>query len=432
MLVYFMLASTPLWGISAGAGVDPFWTLRVILASSRGTLAELGIGPIVTGGLILEILVGSKIILVDFSDPEERRLFNEALRGMAIIMLVFQSAVYVIGGAYGTLRPGYALAVFVQLVAAGIVIIWLDEIVSKGYGIGSGISLFILAGVAYQIFWNCFSFSPGGDGYAVGFFVALAQAAAAGRPHEVIVRHGLPDLVGLLTSIIVAGMIIYLESLTIDIPAESTVFRYRFRYPIRLMYVSNIPVILVGALTATIMFFSQMLWSRFPGNFFVSLLGSWEARGGRYVATSGFCYFILPPQGILYSLEHPYHAVGYFFWMLGACYVLGTMWVDVAGMGPEAVAEQMLAMRIKISGVRASKRHMAEFLKPYIVTATRFSSLMMGVIAAVADILGAYASGSGLLLAISILRGLIEETVRAHAEEMAPRLRRLFLGKIAL
>ena len=432
LIIYFLMASVPLYGIVTGQGVDPFWTLRVLLASSRGTLAELGIGPIVTGGLIIELLVGSKIILVDFSDPEERRIYNEAVRGMAVLMTLFHAAAYVIGGAYGSLRPGQAFIVFLQLVIAGIFIILLDEIVSKGYGIGSGISLFILGGVAQRIMFSLFSISPVGDGYAYGFIPALIQALQRGRLNDVIVRRGWPDLVGLITTIFIASMIIYLESLTIDIPAESTLFRYKFRYPLKFMYVSNIPVILVGALAAELMFLSQMIWNQFPGNFFASLFGTWIVEEGRPIATGGLCKYIMPPQGLIFSIEDPYHAVGYFIWMVLGCWVFGVLWVSVAGMNEYAIAEQLLSMRIKITGIRASKRHMAQYLRPYIWTATHLSSILMGIIAAVADILGAYATGSGLLLAISILRGLIDEVARSHIEELAPGLRRLITGRMRL
>ena len=131
VMLYIIMTTVPLYGIQRGAGIDVFWTLRVILASERGTLAELGIGPIVTGGLILEILVGSRLINVDLTDPEDRIMFNNANKAMAVIMTIFESLVYIIGGAYGSLDLGAATLVFVQLLMAGIIIILLDEMVQK-------------------------------------------------------------------------------------------------------------------------------------------------------------------------------------------------------------------------------------------------------------------------------------------------------------
>jgi protein transport protein SEC61 subunit alpha len=39
--------------------------MRVILASNRGTLMELGISPTVTAGMVMQLLAGAKIIEVD-------------------------------------------------------------------------------------------------------------------------------------------------------------------------------------------------------------------------------------------------------------------------------------------------------------------------------------------------------------------------------
>lgn len=52
-----------------------FWT-RLIMASNRGTLMELGIGPIVTAGMIVQLLVGAKIIEVDQKNKEDKELIN--------------------------------------------------------------------------------------------------------------------------------------------------------------------------------------------------------------------------------------------------------------------------------------------------------------------------------------------------------------------
>ena len=431
VMLYIIMTTIPLYGIQQGAGIDVFWTLRVILASERGTLAELGIGPIVTGGLILEILVGSKMINVDLTDPEDRRMFNEANKAMAVIMTIFESGVYIIGGAYGQLALGEATLVFVQLLFAGIVIILLDEMVQKGWGFGSGISLFIVAGVSTRIATSIFSPVPDRDGLAHGIIPAIIQVATTDRSwNELILRYGAPDLIGLLTTIGIAIAIMYLESMSIEIPVESSLYRMRFRYPIKFMFSSNVPVILAGALFANIMFFSQLAWSRFEGNFFVSLLGSWVVEGDRPVPTGGLAYFTVPPQGVLWTLDHPYQALGYLLLLSVACYFFAVTWVEIAGIGAESIADQLLASKLSIPGIRRTKSKMTEFLKPYVNTAAALSGFLIGIVAGVADILGAYATGSGILLAVSILKSLYEEIGTKYAEEMSPLLRKFFLGRL--
>jgi len=432
-MIYIIMTTVPIYGIERGAGIDVFWTLRVILASQRGTLAELGIGPIVTGGLILEILVGSKLIDVDLTDPEDRAMFNNANKAMAVIMTIFESLVYITGGAYGALDLSAATLVFVQLVLAGVVIILLDEMVQKGWGFGSGISLFIVAGVATRIATALFSPVADRDGLAHGIIPAIIEVATTDRTwNEIILRYGAPDLMGLLTTIGIAIIIIYLEAMSIEIPVESSLYRVRFRYPIKFMFSSNIPVILAGALFANIMFFSQLMWSRYEGNFFVSLLGSWIVEGDRPIPVGGLAYFTVPPQGLLWTTDHPYQALGYLILLSISCYFFSITWVEIAGIGAESIAEQLLASNLSIPGIRRTKGHITSYLEPYVRTAAALSGIFIGLVAGVADILGAYATGSGILLAVSILRSLYEEIAAKYATEMTPALRRFFLGRTSV
>ena len=113
---------------------------------------ELGIGPIVTAGLILQLLVGSSIIKCDMSNPEDRGLFTSASKVFSIVLTAVQAGAYILSGMYGAITGPVMIVIFLQLIAAGIIVMLLDELVQKGWGLGSGISLFIMAGVAQNIF----------------------------------------------------------------------------------------------------------------------------------------------------------------------------------------------------------------------------------------------------------------------------------------
>src|SRR5512136_1743037 len=84
LIVYLVMSEIPLFGIAKSQS-DQFSALRVIFASNRGTLMELGIGPIVTAGLILQVLSGSKMINVDMSNPEDRSVFTSASKIFSIL-----------------------------------------------------------------------------------------------------------------------------------------------------------------------------------------------------------------------------------------------------------------------------------------------------------------------------------------------------------
>ena len=102
LIIFLVMTQIPLYGVSASAQ-DQFSSLRVIFASNRGTLMELGIGPIVTAGLILQLLAGSYIIQCDMSDPEDRGLFTSASKVFTVILTAIQAVAYIISGMYGAL-----------------------------------------------------------------------------------------------------------------------------------------------------------------------------------------------------------------------------------------------------------------------------------------------------------------------------------------
>merc|ERR1719282_1501367 len=76
LFVFLVCSQIPLYGVMSSKSGDPFYWMRVILASNRGTLMELGISPIVTSGMVMQLLAGSKIIDVDQSLKEDRALFT--------------------------------------------------------------------------------------------------------------------------------------------------------------------------------------------------------------------------------------------------------------------------------------------------------------------------------------------------------------------
>ncbi|UCE43885.1 MAG: preprotein translocase subunit SecY, partial [Candidatus Bathyarchaeota archaeon] len=291
LAIYLIMTEIPLYGVPSGQGLE-LAALRVIFASNRGTLMELGIGPIVTAGLILQLLAGSGMIAVNFADTEDRSLFTTASKVFSVIMIGVQASAYLIGGVYGSLTPTVSLVIFIQLMVAGLVLMLLDELLQKGWGIGSGISLFILAGVAQSIMWSAIAPTPPmQDGKSSGAFIALVQTLMNREPLiNAFIRVdvegnalNLPTMLGFFTTIVVFLIVIYVEGVRVELPISYARYRgFRSRYPIKLLYVSNLPVIFASALFANVYLFSQLFWSQPWGrdNFWVSLLGRYETPPG--------------------------------------------------------------------------------------------------------------------------------------------------------
>ncbi len=441
LALYLVMSEIPLFGVGKGAGWELQY-LRVIFASHRGTLMELGIGPIVTAGLILQLLAGSGIIQCDMSDPDDRALFTSASKFFSLVMIGVQASAYLIGGVYNVggvgLSPTVSIFVFLQLLAGGIMVMLLDEMVQKGWGLGSGISLFIAAGVAQNIFWDSLGPTPNmADGKSYGAFITFFQTIASGQSlSNMIFRvdkdgkvQNLPTMLGFFTTVIVFLIVIYVEGVRVELPVSYASYRgFRGRYPIKLLYVSNLPVIFASALFANIYFISQLLSAHFPNNFWVGLLGQYYTpSGGQPQPSGGLVYYVLPPRNILDVLSDPTRALVFTGIMVTFCVVFSLTWIEVGGLGPRTIAKQLVDSGMQIPGFRRSGKPIEMVLNRYIPVVTILGGLVVGLIAAVADFFGVFGSGMGVLLTVGILYQYYQILMQERVAEMYPGFRR-FLG----
>lgn len=447
LIIYMIMSNIPLYGVNLSESTDYFYWLRVILASQRGTLTELGIGPIVTSGLIMQLLLGSKIINVNMADPYDRAMFSGAQKVLGIFLTMFNSIAYIMGGAFGPLTGEDGIGIsgvfflFAQLLFAGIIIILLDEILQKGWGLGSGVSLFIGAGVAGQIFWNSFSFIDAPDGLprgiVIAFFTVLFDGDSSTNLGSILVRQSYPSLLGIVTTIIIFLLVIWFESTRVEIPLSYRGYRgFKGKYPMKLLYVSNIPVILVNALYANVLFFGQLLAGpdsafRNDGNrFWFDLIGVFErqeeaggATGGQLIPKSGLIYLLTPPLGLDSLAEDPFRAVFYLIVFTYLCIMLGRVWVEVSGLAPRDIATQILDSKMQVPGFRSSPKIIEKLLKRYIPTLIILNGIIIAFLSFFADSLRALTSGTGLLIAIGIIHNYAETISKELAASQYPGMR---------
>lgn len=436
LIGYLVMTEIPLYGVGGRGAEDPFSQMRVIFASQRGTLMELGIGPIVTAGLILQVLAGSQMIKVDFTNPEDRSMFTTASKVMSIVMYLFQVGAYMMAGAFGTtITAQTAFVIVLQLVSAGIVLMLLDELLQKGWGLGSGISLFIVAGVASTIVWESLApMGPMSDKKFLGAIIAFAQSLGSSptiwnmfhRPE------GLPDMIGVLTTIMIFAVIIYIDGLRVEVPVSHAKFRgFRGKFPIKLLYVSNIPVIFAAALFGNIYFISQLIWSRYNQSgtdFWLNLLGVFQTSGQTYEPVRGLAYYVVSPRNLENVMQDPIRALVYAGLMMTICVFFSTTWIEVGGMDARTIAQQLVDSGMQIEGFRRSLAPIQQVLSRYIPTVTILGGLVVGAIASFADFLGAFGSGMGILLSVGIIEQYSQILARERISELYPAARAL-LGK---
>ncbi len=474
LIIYFAMTNVMLYGLS-GQALDLFSGFRSIMAGASGTIMHLGIGPIVTGSIIMQLFAGAKIIRLDLSNSEDKAMYQGVQKLLVLIMIPIEA----IPQTYGFLDPmeflidsygmGWANFVIVaQLFAGSYLVFLLDELVSK-WGIGSGMSLFIAAGVSQSTFVGTLSPLPvtSGLGYSMsnppsGTLPMIFYMFREATNYEMIRSNGFESillthvnpLAALFSSVVVFLVVAYAESSKLELPlTHGKVRGHRGKYPIRLVYASNIPVILMAALLANINMFTLLFWSHptlsqtpFLGRegygSLSEYIGTYEQ--GQTTASGGFAWYASMVNGVNdwllpllnqtgdafgHSLTQiMVHVVFYVVLMTVGSMVFAKFWIDTTNMGTKDVAKQIERTGMQIPGFRKNPKVLEKILENYIPPVTYFSGAFVGLLAAGADLLGTVgnATGTGLLLAVGIILRTYEQIQKEQAMEMHPMIRQFF------
>merc|ERR1712224_984141 len=344
------------------------------------------------------------------------------------LITIGQAMAYVFSGMYGDVSEMgllRACLIVFQLFLASIIVSCLDDLLAKGYGFGSGTSLFIATNICESIVWKAFSpqtINRGRgaefEGALVSLFhLTLTRGDKVKAIKEAFYRANLPNCLNLVSTIAVFMIVIYFQGFRVELRIKSKVARGQSgNYPIKLFYTSSMPIILQSALVSNVYFLSQLLYKRYGGNFLVRLFGRWEESqyGGHLSPVGGLAYYISPPKDLGDVFENPLHAFFYLTFMLTACALFSKTWIEISGSSSRDVARQLKEQQYFIQGHRESS--LKKELDRYIPTAAAFGGLCIGFLTAFADFLGAIGSGTGILLASTTIYELFERYEREKAE----------------
>lgn len=441
LILYFILTNIPVFGLSSDSQ-DMFQTFRALLAGASGSIVHLGIGPIVTASIVLQLLKGADLIHIDTSEIGGQIQYMGLQKLLIFIMIVVEAFPMIIGG---FLKPDPAIAlslfggnastlafiIFLQICLGGVLIFFMDEVVTK-WGIGSGVGLFIIAGIAEAIVNGFINWSPVTDEYPVGIIPRFFAVILGGG--NFIQYYG-TDLISLITTVAIFLLIVYVESTRVEIPLAHTQVRgARARFPVKLIYASVLPMILVRVLQANI----QMI-GLFLNNVGVTVLGSYNGQ----TPLNGLMWYIAPinhPTDWMWWM--PNFVGGHPPWEIlirlgidsiimvvgGAIFAL--FWVKTAGLDSKAVARQIQLSGMSIPGYRRSPQVLEKVLDRYIPRVTVIGGVFIGLLSVIANLFGVIGSvsGTGLLLTVSITYRLYEEIASQQIMEMYPFMR-TFFGK---
>lgn len=430
LVLFFVMGLIPLFGLGQNA-LQRFEFLSIILGASFGSILSLGIGPLVTASIVLQLLNGAGILKFDLTSPEGRKRFQGTQKLASIFFIVFEALIYVFMSGLAPdpallatpllFRQMQLLLVF-QLILGGLLVMFMDEVCSK-WGFGSGISLFIAAGVSQSIFIRAFSWLPSTPGGPpIGAIPSLVQALGAGDPQTALLMFA-----AVASTVIIFAAAVYLQAMKVEIPLSfGRVRGHGMRWPLHFVYTSNIPVILASALMANI-----QLWAQLLQNWGYPLLGTFA--GG--TPATGIVAWLSPPN-IVGGLIRGGGSIPLLDMMKGLTFVVGLtigavvfswFWVQTAGMDARSQAKQIMASGLQIPGFRRDERVLERLLDRYIGPLTIMGAISVGLLAGIADISGALTNGTGLLLTVMIVYRLYEDIARQHLMDMNPLMRK-FMG----
>ena len=470
LVLFFMMYNTTALGVPHLSSSVDF--LQTITAAKIGSLLTTGIGPLVLSSIFLQLFVGAGLIDLNLKDKKDKAKFLETQKVLAILLAFFEAMVFVVfthivpidplfgdlgegiitnaDGSQATYAPYTMALVVLQITVGSLLILFLDELVSK-YGIGSGISLFIAAGVSFAVFGGVIGliFNSG------GVLDAISSGGAEALPIAILA------LLPFIFTLVVFLAVVYAEGVKVEIPIAFQRVRGMVpKLPLKFFYVSNIPVIFASALIINVQLFTGGIlagqyWDQsgnptadfsrgydFDAHGIAPLIGYVDQNGQ---LRDGLLYFFTP----LYSgrghtidqwntisghvtpiLHIPewLHALTYVITLSLVSVIFGLFWVETSNMDAKSVANQLSDSGIQIPGFRRDPRMLETILNKHIFPLTVMGSFAVGLLAGIADLTGALGTGTGILLTVGILYRMYEQLEQTKALESNATLNKLFGG----
>jgi len=428
---FFILANISLFGLSVNA-LERFEYLAIILGTDFGSIISLGIGPIVMASIILQLLTGAGIINIDTTTVEGKKFFQGVQNLLVFFFIIFEALVYVLMQGLQAI-PGFTGIVIFQLILGGLAIYYMNGLCEK-WGFGSGVSLFIGAGVSWRLITSAFQFiNQQGKNCLIDFsgtacsgkVLSIFQSIAGPLKDSIELTSA---LAAIIATVIVFLIVVWVQSLKVEIPLSfGRVRGYGVKWPLSFFYASVIPVILTAALIANIQLFGSMIenWIGHP-----TLLGGFI--GGQ--AVSGLAFWMGSTNLLeliirggflpLYLLQGLTHMV--FFMLFSTLFAV--FWVKTSGMDSKAQAKKIAASGLQVAGFRQDQRILESILDRYIMPLTVMGGLAIGLLASITNLLGALVSGTAILLVIMIMYQFYQNIAQQHSVDMNPGMRKFMSG----
>ncbi len=321
LILYFAMGNIPLFGLSPEL-MELFVQWRTVFAGEMFSLSAVGIMPIISASLILQILAGPKLGKLDLSDPKDQAFYLNLHKLLVLCFVFLASFTYAIGFYKPDSGLAYQLGVSIQFISfliflqvffGGLLLYYMEGVITK-WGVGSGIGIFIVAGVTQQLIIGLINWMPDSSGLAVGViprWIEITQQVVLYKQSEdwlafIFQNH----LIALITTVTAFLLVVYLTCARIDVRIPGYLKRRRcrgkVRFPITLMHFSYAivaPLVFFPggwAILASVQGIGRLLWSRG-----FTIFGTYDAYGNPVAGC--LAYYLEPiysPWDWIPSLVH--------------------------------------------------------------------------------------------------------------------------------
>ena len=444
LALFFILANISLFGLTNNA-LERFEYLAIVLGTDFGSIISLGVGPIVMASIILQLLTGAGILNIDVTNTEGKKFFQGVQKLLVMFFIIFEALVYVLMQGLQA-SPGFVQIVILQLILGGLAIFYMAEVADK-WGFGSGVSLFIGAGISWRLFTSAFQFvNQQGRNCLLDFNNTFCSGKVLSLIQSIIARHPTEFIsagAAIVSTLLIFLLVVWAQSLKVEIPLSfGRVRGYAIKWPLAFFYASVIPVILTAALIANLQLFGGLI-----ENTATPCLNGGECTTGAKIASyfgflghfvngqpvSGLAFWLGSTNllestirgGFLptYLIQGLTHTI--FFVIFSTVFAI--FWVKTSGMDAKSQAHKIAASGLQIAGFRQDERVLESILERYIMPLTVMGGIAIGLLASVSNLLGALVSGTAILLVVMIMFQFYQKIAEQHQTDMFPAMRK-FIG----
>ncbi|HZX20113.1 MAG TPA: preprotein translocase subunit SecY [archaeon] len=442
LVFFFILTNVSLFGLTSNS-LERFQYLAIVLGTDFGSIISLGVGPLVMASIILQLLTGSGILAIDLTTTEGKKFFQGLQKILVIFFIFFTSFIYVFMQGLQA-APGFTYLVITQLVLGGFAIFYMSEVLDK-WGFGSGVSLFIGAGISWRLFTSAFQFTnQQGRNCLVDFAATPCSGKILVLIQSIVNRYSIEFVsafAAIASTVLIFLLVVWAQSLKVEIPLSFGKVRgYAIKWPLAFFYASVIPVILTAALIANFHLFGSLI-----ENVAAPCISGGECVGtAKFASYFGFLgHFVQgqPVSGLafwlgstnllelvirggllpIYLLQGLTHTI--FFMVFSV--IFAVFWVKTSGMDAKAQAHKIAASGLQIAGFRQDERVLESILERYILPLTVMGGMAIGFLASVSNLLGALVSGTAILLVVMIMFQFYQNIAQQHQADMFPAMKKM-------